>query len=356
MISARKEDHVRLATSGNVGFQQKTNGLDEVELPYNALPELNYSDVDIRTWFATKQLAMPLVITGMTGGYPDAQRINAGLAECAAECGVAFGVGSMRAAIEQPATQPSYSVVQFVAEHIPIISNIGAVQLVRWQRSGELRERVEELISLVHASVFGIHLNPLQELMQPEGEPQFAGVLDAIAAVVECCNIPVLVKEVGAGIGAHAASRLIHAGVSIVDVGGAGGTSWAGIEILRHEQQESLQEFWDVGIPTAECIRQVHALRQSNVMQNSVSEQAQQRALTIIASGGIVNGTHIAKAIALGANLVGSARPLLQAYEHGGRERLQATLATWEVELKRWMFITGSRNLEMLSSCLSQPE
>ena len=351
MISSRKEDHVRLAVQGDVGFRNRTNGLDEVELPYNALPELNFDDIVVSTTFAGKQLSLPLIITGMTGGYPDAERINAGLAQCACDNGIALGVGSMRAAIEG-GHSASFSVVRGAANYVPVISNIGAVQLAHWHRSGALADKVAEITSMINASVFGIHLNPLQEMLQPEGEPQFVGVTEAIAHTVEVSAIPVLVKEVGAGIRGSVASRLIAAGVTIIDVGGAGGTSWAGIEISRHEHQEPLHEYWDVGTPTAQCIREVAELkRKHNVQANGNHTPS---TTTLVASGGIGGGGHIARAIALGADVCGSARPLLKAFERGGAQQLTSTIQQWGLDLRRWMFITGSHTVTELAGCLSK--
>lgn len=351
MISARKQDHVRLAVQGDVGFKNRTNGLDEIELPYNALPELNFEDIVVSTSFAGKVLSLPLIITGMTGGYPDAERINAGLAQCACDNGIALGVGSMRAAIEGGHSS-SFSVVRSAANTIPVISNIGAVQLAHWHRSGALADKVAEITSMVNASVFGIHLNPLQEMLQPEGEPQFLGVTEAITHAVEVSSVPVLVKEVGSGVSGSVADRLISAGVTIIDVGGAGGTSWAGIEISRHEHQEPLHEYWDVGIPTAQCIREVAELKRKHNARKRVNGRS--NTTTLVASGGICGGGHIARAIALGADVCGSARPLLKAFEQGGAQQLTSTIQQWGLDLRRWMFITGSHSLTELARCLSK--
>ncbi len=351
MISSRKEEHVRLAVDADVGFRQRTNGLNAVELPYNALPELNLSEITPSTTLFGKHLALPLLISGMTGGYPDAERINAQLATCAARLGIGLGVGSMRAGLENPAQRSTFSVVKSVSHTVPIISNIGAVQLAAWHAEGSLAEHIAEVIEMIGASAFGIHLNPLQELLQPEGEPRFRGVLQAIRATVQVSPIPVLVKEVGAGIGALVGRKLVHAGVAAIDVGGAGGTSWAGVEIMRRADSAEVMHFWDVGIPTADCLRELTSLRHELSTDGSDGTSGISWPV-IIASGGIANGGHIARAIALGANVCASARPILLALETSGEAGVMDLIRSWERELLRWMFLTGSANLHELTQCL----
>lgn len=349
MITSRKADHVRLAIAGDVGFRNRTNGLDKVVLPYCALPELDVETITTQVEFAGRTLWFPMIISGMTGGYPDAAKINEDLAWCAAELGIAMGVGSMRSAFQDTNQEHTYTVVRKFASTVPIISNIGAVQLADWHRSGVLRERVAQCIAMVDASVFGVHLNPLQELMQPEGEPRFAGVLDAIAQTVEYSTVPVLVKEVGAGISGAVASRLIGAGVSMIDVGGAGGTSWAGIEIQRRTDSQNVEEFWDVGVSTAQCLREMQSERRSMATSNS---QANSLFPTVVSSGGIESGRAIAASVALGADLCASARIVIRTLEHGGRGEVVAMLKRWQLDLRRWMFITGSNDLRHLSHVL----
>lgn len=330
-IQSRKEEHVQLALSGNVTFREKTNGFERYEFAYNALPEIDLADVTTRTVFGGMELQSPFLITGMTGGYPDAERINRGLAEACDVCGVAMGVGSMRAALEKNEPDPTFSVVRDVSSRVPIIANIGAAQAALWHREGTLHSYVERAVSMTGARALAVHLNPLQELLQPEGEPRFRGVLDAITALVRSQQIPLIVKEVGAGISGEVARRLADVGVEMIDVAGAGGTSWAGIEILRRPDAATVDHLWDVGIPTAECIRQCTGT-----------------VPTIIASGGITNGTDAAKALALGAHLVGSARPLLEAFSNQGTSGVITILRQWELHLRQWMFLTGSENLNDL--------
>lgn len=346
MITNRKEEHVQLAISGDVGFRELTNGLEEVRLPYNALPELNFSGISTEVDFLGKRLSLPLIISGMTGGYPDAERINTGLAESAAALGIAMGVGSMRAAFDRPETRSSYTVLQSISTAVPVITNIGAVQLAEWYRKGALADRINECIELVGASVVGIHINPLQELLQPEGEPDFSGVLEAINAAVELSPLPVMVKEVGAGISGSVARKLIQAGVSCIDVAGAGGTSWAAIEIKRHQEQDKLQEFREVGISTAECLRQIAALRKQHAAQPSNHSPFP----TVVGSGGISSGYDFARALYLGADLCASARPVLQAFAAGGITQVVQLIDEWMLRLRQWMFITGAATPQQLTT------
>ncbi|KXK10656.1 MAG: type 2 isopentenyl-diphosphate Delta-isomerase [Flavobacteriales bacterium] len=345
MITNRKEEHVQLAISGDVGFRELTNGLEEVRLPYNALPELNFSGISTEVDFLGKRLSLPLIISGMTGGYPDAERINTGLAESAAALGIAMGVGSMRAAFDRPETRSSYTVLQSISTAVPVITNIGAVQLAEWYRKGALADRINECIELVGASVVGIHINPLQEMLQPEGEPDFSGVLEAISAAVDLSPLPVMVKEVGAGISGAAAHKLVKTGVACIDVAGAGGTSWAAIEIKRHQEQDKLQEFREVGISTAECIRQVAALRKQHPTQHSNHSPFP----TIVGSGGISSGYDIARALYLGADLCATARPVLQAFAAGGTAQVIQLIGDWTLRLRQWMFITGAATPQQLT-------
>ncbi len=328
MSASRKQQHVELAVNSDVRFHTKTSGFETIDLPYNALPEIDLADVDTSTRFLGKPLSIPVMLTGMTGGYPDAERINAGLAEACAEIGVAMGLGSMRSALDPNTDTASFTVVRPFASTIPVIANIGAVQLVEEHRAGRLHAALDRLISLVDACAVAIHLNPLQELLQPEGEPRFSGVLNAIEAAVITSPLPVIVKEVGAGISGVVAQRLADVGVTTIDVAGAGGTSWAGVEILRREAADKGTAFWDVGIPTAECVRQCRGI-----------------VPTVIASGGIASGTDAAKALALGASMVGVARPALQAFMAEGTDGLCTLLRQWHTDLRRWMFLTGSPTL-----------
>lgn len=332
--SSRKQQHVEIVLAKDVAFRAKTSGFERWDLTHAALPELDLDEIDPAATFLGKRLRLPLIVTGMTGGYAGAERINRDLAVVCAERGMAMGVGSQRQAMEDAKFRRSYSVVREAAPGIPVVGNIGAAEVAHLQDVGPIRR----LVDLVRADAMAVHLNALQEFLQPEGTPKFAGVLNGIERLVKELGVPVVVKEIGCGISADVMRRLLDVGVRIVDVAGAGGTSWAGVEVLRHAERERdpLSVFWDWGIPTADAVRQCAALR------------TDQRPFTLIASGGIQNGLDMAKAIVLGADLVGAARLFLQALRAGGRKGLNRLIDGWELQFRGAMFLTGSRTLDDL--------
>jgi len=247
-------------------------------------------------------------------------------------------VGSQRQALEDNQYHHSFSVVREIARDIPVFGNIGAAEVAK------LRDvsAILRLINLIQADGFAVHLNPVQEYLQPEGNTNFSGVLAGIEMLVKAIPVPLIVKEIGAGISADVAQRLINSGVTIIDVAGAGGTSWAGIEILRgkrkneKKKKENSQEFWDWGIPTVDALRSV-----CNV-KNHFS------GVKVISSGGISNGIDIAKSLAFGADYTAVARPILKALAGGGVKSVLRLIDTWESELTGIMFLTGSRSITAL--------
>ncbi|MCX6137357.1 MAG: type 2 isopentenyl-diphosphate Delta-isomerase [Ignavibacteriales bacterium] len=324
-ISSRKKEHVDAVVRNDVRFRAKKTGFERWEFIHNALPELNFAEISTSTTFLSKPLDMPFLVSAMTGGYQDAKRINRILAEVCEECRIAFGVGSQRQALENGRYHASYSIVREAAPSIPIIGNIGAAEVAKMKNSDVLLRMIE----LIRADAIAVHLNPLQELLQPEGNPEFRGVLAGIEKMCRSLSVPVIVKEIGCGISRSVAQRLIDAGVTIIDIAGAGGTSWAGIELLRRRKAVHA-EFWDWGIPTAEALVDIASLRSSNP------------SLSIIASGGIEHGLDGAKAIALGADLVGCARPVLQTLFAGGKASVMEYVASWKQSFAGAMFLTGS--------------
>lgn len=332
LTSRRKQEHVDLVLNRDVGFRTKSTGFEQWEFTHNALPELNFSEVDSTSTFLGKQLSFPMMVSCMTGGYRNAQWINKQLAEVCEELRIAMGVGSQRQALEDSSYHKTFQVVRQVAPTVPLIGNIGAAEIAQLNDVSP----VERLVDMIRADAFAIHLNPLQEFLQPEGNPNFRGVLNGIKLLTQHLSVPVIVKEIGAGISGEVAQRLIEAGVRIIDVAGAGGTSWAGIEILRRNEDDLKETFWDWGIPTAEALRQVSQFR------------SRVPGLRIIASGGITNGIHIAKSLALGADLAASARPMLQALHRRGKEGLRTLLELWKKELKGAMFLVGASTIERL--------
>lgn len=342
--SVRKREHIELCTSDNVRFTAKTTGFERYSFVHNALPELNFDEISADTDFLGKKLQMPLLISCMTGGCGEAERINAQLAEAAETCGIAIGVGSQRQALESNIYLESFAIVRRNAPTAPIIGNIGGNSLV----GGDFPD-IETLARLIDADAIAVHLNPLQELLQPEGNPRYRGVLDGIERLVRESPVPVIVKEVGAGLSCDAGRRLLEAGVSALDCAGAGGTSWAGVEILRRgetlrkQEHTSLDYFWNWGIPTAESIQGLAPLK------NEYS-------FTLIGSGGITNGVEAATALALGADITAAARPFLQAVSAGGSELLINLIHQWQSDIRRIMFLTGSKRPEVLSSALIRVE
>ncbi|HET6272227.1 MAG TPA: type 2 isopentenyl-diphosphate Delta-isomerase [Bacteroidota bacterium] len=329
---SRKKQHVNITLTKDVGFRTKTTGLEHLEFVHNALPEVHFSEIDTTTSFLGRQLNLPLMVSCMTGGYADAWTINRELAEVAQEIGIAMGVGSQRQALEDKTYHRTFSVVREAAPDIPIVGNIGASEVARM----ESVDSIQRLVDLIKADAFAVHLNPLQEFLQPEGNTDFRGVLSGIGRLVNGLSVPVIVKEIGAGISAEVARRLVEMGVTHIDIAGAGGTSWAGVEALRRKDREFATQFWDWGIPTARAIRDVVQLKGNNVQ------------FTLIASGGIVSGIDAAKCIALGADLVASARPLLLAWKKDGRKGVHTLLNRWRQELKGVMFLTGSSSITAL--------
>jgi len=329
---SRKKQHIDLTLSRDVGFRTKTTGLESWEFVHNALPELNLSEISTSTQFLGKTLAFPFMISCMTGGYAEALTINRQIAEVCEETGIAMGVGSQRQALEDARYHKTFSVARAAAPSIPIVGNIGAAEVARMTDASDVRR----LVDLVRADGFAVHLNPLQEFLQPEGSPAFRGVLNGIRLLVRELPIPVIVKEIGAGLSAGVVRRLLDCGVTYIDVAGGGGTSWAGVEILRSGTGDSPSAFWDWGIPTATTLHDAAALKSGP------------RAFTLIASGGLAGGIDIAKCIALGADLAASARPLLTALHHGGKKGLRNLLAAWTHDFRGAMFLTGSASISEL--------
>jgi isopentenyl-diphosphate delta-isomerase len=340
--SSRKQQHIDISLTKDVSFCTKTAGFERWDFLHNALPELNLSDVDPSTSFLGKKIAFPFIISSMTGGYADAIKINRQLAEVCAIKKIAMGVGSQRQALEDDQYHRSFSVVREVASTIPVFGNIGAAEVAKLRDASPILRLVE----LIHADGFAIHLNPVQELLQPEGDTNFRGVLAGIEMLVKAIPVPLIVKEIGAGISADVAQRLIDSGVTIIDVAGAGGTSWAGVEILRGKNKDgkrkkeevrlNSQEFWDWGIPTIDALRGVCIVKSKSSW------------VKVISSGGISNGIDIAKSLAFGADYAAVARPILKALANGGVKSVLRLFDTWECELKGAMFLTGSRSIAAL--------
>ncbi|MFQ3663105.1 MAG: type 2 isopentenyl-diphosphate Delta-isomerase, partial [Chloroflexaceae bacterium] len=253
----RKIDHIRIVLGEDVAAKGVSTGFGAYRLPHAALPELDLAEIDTRTTFLGKPISAPLLISSMTGGASVAERINLALAEAAEHLGLPMGVGSQRAAVVDARLAPTYQ-VRRVAPRIPLLANLGAVQLNYGFGVDQCRRAVE----MIEADALILHLNPLQEAVQPEGNTNFKGLLHKIEQLCRALEVPVVVKEVGNGIGARDAQRLYACGVRIIDVAGAGGTSWSEVERFRQPDNQGRRvagAFADWGIPTTECIRAVRA-------------------------------------------------------------------------------------------------
>ena len=326
----RKADHLRICLEDDVQFRALTNGLDKYRFEHTCLPEIDLSEVDISTQFLGKTLNTPLLISSMTGGTQQAKTINCRLAVAAQKHGLAMGVGSQRIAVENPDTAHTFA-VRSLAPNAMLFANLGAVQLnYTYGLSQCLR-----VVDILQADALILHLNPLQECIQPNGDTKFKGLLDKIAQLCKQIDVPVIAKEVGNGISTTMAAKLIDAGVDAIDVAGAGGTSWAKVESQRAEnnlQRRLGRTFADWGISTADCIVQI---RDRN------------RDLPLIASGGLRDGMEVAKAIALGADLAGLAFPFLQAASQS-ESAVDESIELLIAEIKTVLFCTGNANLEQL--------
>ncbi|HJJ36607.1 MAG TPA: type 2 isopentenyl-diphosphate Delta-isomerase [Methanocorpusculum sp.] len=324
--SSRKLDHLRLCVNEDVSFGNP--GFADVRLVHQAAGGADMADIDTRTTLFGHELSAPLFIAGMTGGHPDTLVLNRTLAEVAESANIAMGVGSERAALEDPALADSFTVVRDTAPHAFIAGNIGAAQILEHGA-----EWAEQAVELIDADALCIHLNPLQELFQPEGDPAGRDICSAISEAVAAVSVPVIVKETGAGMSRESAAKFYAAGAAAVDVGGFGGTSWAKVEMLRSGRlhasdkthQLSEEPFLDWGIPTAV----------------SVFEVAQVKCGPVIATGGLRSGLDLAKSIALGADMGGMAKELL-APALEGTSALSKKVAGIIDELRTAMFLTGA--------------
>ena len=339
--SQRKMHHIEICENRDVESSDRDHGLRAWSFMPCALPDLAWSDLDTSAKFLGASFAAPVLITGMTGGIERGRSINHNLARAAAAAGIPMGVGSQRLALDDP----RFSDIFNVKTEVPgvfLIGNIGAAQLVNGRTHREARELCLRAVEMIEADALAIHINVLQELIQPEGDRDFRGVFDCIAELTKAFPVPVLVKEVGAGMDPQTAKRLAGTGVRAIDVGGRGGTSWGWIEGLRSADPQVLdlaQNFRDWGLTTGEAL----TLAREAICQNS--------ALQLIATGGIRTGIDVAKAVALGATMAGIGLPLFRAALKGTDE-VEKTLDQIIKGLKTVMMCTGSRTLSALTAAI----
>ena len=330
LIEQRKADHLRLSASADVDALAGP-GWHDVHLVHEALPEIDRDAVDLSVSFLGRSLRAPLLIAGMTGGHRTAHDVNAVLARAAERHGLAMGVGSQRAALRRDDLAYTYTVVREQAPSALLISNIGAPQLIPQAETPALSlQEVQSALAMIRADALAVHLNFLQESVQPEGERHARGCSDAIRAVAAQVDVPVIAKETGAGLSRTTAMHLKDLGVRALDVGGVGGTSFAAVEGLRAEAQ---------GADTAQRLGAL--LRDWGVPTPVSVVGAQVTGLPVIATGGIRSGLDAAKALALGATLVGVARPLLQAALEGDHA-VDMWISQFLEELRTVLFLTGA--------------
>ncbi|MCX8187224.1 MAG: type 2 isopentenyl-diphosphate Delta-isomerase [Nitrososphaeria archaeon] len=328
---SRKRDHIRICLEEDVGFEEKTTWLEYVELVHNALPEIDFEEVSTEATFLGRRFGMPLIVEAMTGGIREAAEINGNLAEAAEKFSIPMGVGSQRAALADKGLEYTYRVARERGPNVFLIANLSGLQLVH-----EGVEAAERAVEMIEADAIAIHLNALQELIQPEGSTSFRGILNAIGEAVEKLDVPVIVKEIGCGISAEVAKSLKALGVRAIDVAGAGGTCWAKIEMMRargvnREKEELARTFLEWGIPTAASIIEVSSIV----------------GIEVIASGGIRTGLDVAKALSIGAEMAGMAYPLLKPAANSAEEVVEF-LSRIRNELRAAMFLTGCRDVEAL--------
>lgn len=324
-IEHRKEDHIYLALKPE-SQGPLTTFLEDVIPIHHSITDLSYSDIDTGIEFLGFRLNAPIIISAMTGGTIKAYEINKKLATIAEEYRFAIGVGSQRAMIVNPETTYTYRIVRETAPSVPVIANIGIAQITKLGLY-----TIEQIIESIEANALAIHANILQELVQPEGDKEFKGAIDAIKRIVDYVKVPVIVKEVGTGISKECAELLYSIGIKIIDVAGAGGTNWVSIELSRSSTRNvdvfSIFKTW--GLPTAVSIAEVASIK--NVI--------------VIGSGGIRNGLDIAKAIALGADIVGIAQPFLY---HSLNNTINEFVEDLLIQLKTSMILTNSRSINEL--------
>ncbi|MDR2830352.1 MAG: type 2 isopentenyl-diphosphate Delta-isomerase [Methanobrevibacter sp.] len=321
MISNRKLEHLLICENFNVQYKNKKTGFNDIDFIHNSLPEVDMEKIDLSTEKFGKKLDIPLFITALTGGHPKSASINKQLAIVAESEKIGFGLGSQRAAIKNSELEYTYNIARENAPSTILIGNIGASQINYSMKA----------IELLDADILAIHLNPLQEAIQIEGDLDSKGILDSIGEIVDNVDVPVMVKETGAGISAEDSKLLESKNVDFIDIAGAGGTSWAGVETYRLEDKYLGELFWDWGIPTAVSTVEV---------SNSIS-------IPIVSSGGIRSGLDAAKAIALGADAVGMALPFLKKVRIGS-DAVINFIQNFKKSLRLAMFLVGASNIEEL--------
>jgi isopentenyl-diphosphate delta-isomerase len=326
-VHTRKNEHIEIALEGKSQFSAKTTGFEQYEFLHFASSEVLAEEINLELSFLSKRISSPFLISSMTGGTEEALRINSVLAEAAEELKIPIGVGSQRAMLENPERSESFEIVREKAPSVPVLANIGAAEFVKMNSNA-----IEQIMKPLNADALFVHLNLPQEMIQREGKADFKGLLEAIEKYKRNFHQPLIIKEVGFGISKIAAETLLSAGADGIDVAGAGGTSWSKIEYIR-SGKEAGGEFAEWGLPTAFCIRTVKELK------NKFD-------FILIGSGGITDAFAYAKALALGADIVASARTVLLEAKKNGVEGVIRMLLKWNDVLKKIMALTNSPTLK----------
>jgi len=334
-IEERKANHIEICLEENVQARKATTGFEDVSLVHKALPEIERKKIDLSTTVFGYKFSAPLFVGAMTGGTAKALKINAAIAEAVEELNIGMGVGSQRVAIDNPKVERSFTVVREKAPTAFIVANIGGPQLIGKYGVKEAEKAVE----MVQANALAIHLNALQEAVQPEGDTNYSNLLQKMCKVAQELDVPVIVKETGAGIAAEDAAMLEAAGVAGIDVAGVGGTSWAAVEYYRAKARQDVfsqglgETFWDWGLPTAVTL--VETVKSVN--------------LPVIASGGIRNGIDATKSLALGASLASATYPFLDPATKSS-EDVKKVLRLLVGEVRNAMFLVGASSIQKLQN------
>ena len=331
LTSDRKLAHLKICLEYDVQARRVTTGLEDISFVHHATTDLNIDDIDLSTEIFGKKLALPLIISGMTGGHSFAQKLNESLSQAAEQMKIGMGVGSQRAALEDLDTRESFEIVRKNAPSILKIGNIGEGQIVAGLNKADLLD----IKSMIDADAIAFHFNPLQEAIQPEGDTNLAELMNRLPNLVKESPVPIIAKEVGSGFSTFDIDRLSDIGVKGIDIQGAGGTSWAGVESIRTDISKFKQAgevFWDWGIPTA---------------ISTILTRERFKGL-IIGSGGVRDGLEVAKLIALGANAGGMALPFLSAIQEETLENTLAFIEEVAYQIRIACFLTGSKSISDL--------
>ncbi len=331
LLSKRKYEHIELCLNSDVNFK-KTNGFEKYDFINVALTTVDFNKIDLSTTFLNKKIEYPFLISSMTGGIEEAYNINKNLALLASSLNIPMGLGSQRPILQSSKHLDSYLIIRETAPDIPIISNLGISEVINLYIKRKLNT-INKLIDIVNADAIYVHLNPVQELFQKEGNKNFSLSVESLNELMQKINVPVFVKEVGNGIDYESAKQLLELGIKGIDVSGSGGTNWQLIEMQRAGIINDA--FLEWGLPTSYCIRRVNELKRDYDFY-------------LIGSGGIKISMDVAKALALGADLVGAANIVLKSILKTGLEETQQMISNWFDDVKRVMFLTNSINLKEL--------